>query len=148
MSSKANKEVFEKGSVVLLEYDISSEVLENFCQTIAARSGQQVDWWTSGNCDTIAGLGDLAKIRQTIKDYLPEYNKIRKAYCMSQPTWKNFHMFQSKEIWGPDDEISAARIDQFVNRAYPTFSNGQVAWRHDGGIIDHQNSNSDPNIDV
>ncbi len=48
--------------------------IENWVQEVAKRSGQQVDWGYIGGRANIIGLGDLDKIRHTIKEMLPTLN--------------------------------------------------------------------------
>lgn len=67
--------IYEKGSTVFVVGDWTSEKMDEWVKKVAKQSGEKVDWHYEGGRARIRGLGDLEKIRNTIKAMLPELNE-------------------------------------------------------------------------
>jgi hypothetical protein len=68
MTDRCNKEVYNNGIEVFMTHTIPSKELEKWIQKIKIQSGQNVDWSYAGGRAIILALGDIGKVRQTIKD--------------------------------------------------------------------------------
>lgn len=77
---QCDEEIMQKGHTVFYIPSWRKKDIENWVQEVAKRSGQKVDWHYSGGNANIIGLGDLDKIRNTIKEMLPELNKSINEY--------------------------------------------------------------------
>ncbi len=68
MTDRCDKKVYDNGTEVFLTHTIPAKEIEKWVQTIATKSEQQVDWSYFGGRAIILALGDLDRVRQTIKD--------------------------------------------------------------------------------
>jgi hypothetical protein len=105
-----DKEIFKNGSTVFCIGDWDTNEIENWVQEVATRSGQKVDWHYAGGRANILGLGDIEKIRQTIKEMLPELNKSINEYAKNKwkissyanfteadiDTWRTYQVYRKK----------------------------------------------------
>ena len=99
-------DIFKNGhTVFVIHHQLKSEYIEVWVKEVAKRSGEKVDWHYSGGHANILGMGDFEKIRNTIKEMLPELNKLINAYNIL----KYGHFFQPVN-YKPES------LDQWNNR--------------------------------
>lgn len=69
------EDIFNNGHTVFVLSGWEKDKIEEWVKEVASHSGEKVDWHYSGGKANILGLGDLEKIRNTIKEMLPALNK-------------------------------------------------------------------------
>jgi len=74
-----NKDIYDNGTSVFITHSIPSEDIEKWVKKIAKLSGQPVDWHFFGGRAVVLALGDIQKVKDTIKTLLPEHNELQKA---------------------------------------------------------------------
>jgi hypothetical protein len=68
--------VFRDGTTVCITHTIPSEQIEEWVQKVASKSGQPVDWQFVGDQAVVKALGDLAKVREAIRELTPEHDEL------------------------------------------------------------------------
>lgn len=87
-----NRDIYENGTLVMITHTIPAQQIEKWVKKVAAASGQPVDWHFVGGRAVISALGDIAKVREVIKQLLPEHNKLQeKEYRRNMPDDHPYH---------------------------------------------------------
>jgi hypothetical protein len=116
---KIDPEIQLKGTSVLRfnAMYLGRNEIEIWVQKVAQHSGQKVDWSTWGaSLDeddltvNIMGLGDLEKIRNTMKEMLLELNKLSKEHM--EKKWKNWITHANQK-----DRFTEQDIDQLKEKS-------------------------------
>jgi len=71
-----NSKVYKKGVHIFTTHSISAEKIDEWVKKIAQKSGQKVDWHYFGGRAIIKALGNIDKVRATIKELLPEHDQL------------------------------------------------------------------------
>lgn len=90
-----NEEIHKNGHTVFSIKHLDTKRIENWVNKISEKSGQKLDWYYGLGVACVLALGDLDKVRKTIKEGLPELNELIYEY--------------KKEKWG----ISFKEYDTF-----------------------------------
>ena len=73
-------EIYEKGTEVFLTHTIATKDIEEWIKKVAKESGQKVDWYYAGGRAFVLALGDIDKVKETLKKLRPEHDELyRKA---------------------------------------------------------------------
>jgi hypothetical protein len=87
-----NKDIYENGTLVMITHTIPPKEIERWVKTVAELSKQPVDWHYVGGRACIACLGDAAKVREAIKQLLPEHDALQeKEYRRNMPDNHPYH---------------------------------------------------------
>lgn len=80
MLDRCQTDIYENGTQVFLTHTIAAKDLDPWVQKIAEDSGQPVDWHYAGGRAIILALGDLEKVKTSLKKLRPEHDELyRKA---------------------------------------------------------------------
>lgn len=58
------REIYERGTVILVTAEVSSNRMEGWVKKVAERSGQSVDWHFLGGQAVVKAIGDIKAVKE------------------------------------------------------------------------------------
>lgn len=74
-------DVFRNGATLFVTHTIRSADLEPWVRSVAARSGQRVDWHFIGGLAAVKVLGDFDRAREALAELKPAHDALFLAAC-------------------------------------------------------------------
>ena len=76
-----DQKIFKKGEVLFVTHTIPSNSMEEWVQNVAKDSGQSVDWHFMGGRAVVLAIGDLNKVRNSMRKLMPDHDHRYNTAC-------------------------------------------------------------------